>query len=562
MEPGLLLASEIGQGPGQPEHPVEPAGAQADRCPVCWRRGNIAFGGGRYSVWSARVGTSALHRHGVSANRLAARSRAASTRSATTRLGSMNRRSASSSRLVDRSRLTLHVDAVEQRAGEPAQVAAPGRRRAPAGSTGARRLPARARVGRQHQLEPGRERDRAPAPWRPSPRPTPAAGAASRARPSRTPAPRPGTGRPGGPGRRRRGGSSAPPPPTIGRDRRGVVRRQERRPGQQRAARGQHPATEWIGGHLQCGSRSRGGSRVGSRSASIVLPAPGGPEHPAGCGRRPRADLQRLAGHRPGRPRRPGRGAPGRQVVGEPSADRREPHRARRSADLRGVPAGSPAPASCAGEPVGRSAASSRAAPAWRPGPRSRPARDRPRRRWRAGTTTRAGTGLRPPPARRGARRAPVGRGRRDPARRGRTARRRLAGHDPGRRRAAPPRWPGRSMLPRLGRLAGNRLTVIRASGQVVAAVDHGRADPVAGLAQRGVGQADEVEAGHAVAHVGLDLDEVAGHADQRDTARAGDGHSGHPRVDDRTVREHLGGTSSSPAHGGRRGLRRTAPAR
>lgn len=62
-----------------------------------------------------------------------------------------------------------------------------------------------------------------------------------------------------------------------------------------------------------------------------------------------------------------------------------------------------------------------------------------------------------------------------------------------------------------------------------VVAVDHRRSDAVAGLAERCVGQADEVDAGQAVSHVGLDLDRAARDSHQGDAARAGHGHLDRP---------------------------------
>ena len=69
--------------------------------------GFMAASDGRKRVCSAVEGISALVRHGVPAKRSAARSRASRTRSATSRLGSMNWRSAISSRLDDRATVTF-----------------------------------------------------------------------------------------------------------------------------------------------------------------------------------------------------------------------------------------------------------------------------------------------------------------------------------------------------------------------------------------------------------------------------------------------------------------------
>ena len=66
--------------------------------------------------------------------------------------------------------------------------------------------------------------------------------------------------------------------------RRGVVRCAQRRPASS-AARppGSTPATEWIAVTSSDSSRASAGSSPGSRSASIVLPAPGGPCRSTWC---------------------------------------------------------------------------------------------------------------------------------------------------------------------------------------------------------------------------------------------------------------------------------------
>ncbi len=58
-----------------------------------------------------------------------------------------------------------------------------------------------------------------------------------------------------------------------------------------------------------------------------------------------------------------------------------------------------------------------------------------------------------------------------------------------------------------------------------LAAVHDRGADPVAGLAERFVGQADQGERGHPGLQIGLDLDDHAVDADQRDGTGTGEGH-------------------------------------
>ena len=108
----------------------------------------------------SRPGISALSRHGLRRSRAAARSRAASTRFATTELGSVKPRSLSSSARLTGRNSDLDVHPVKQRAGQPGQIAPPFCRRAGAARTRGRALRAGAGIGRQHQREPGRETGR------------------------------------------------------------------------------------------------------------------------------------------------------------------------------------------------------------------------------------------------------------------------------------------------------------------------------------------------------------------------------------------------------------------
>ena len=73
---------------------------------------------------------------------------------------------------------------------------------------------------------------------------------------------------------------------------------------------------------------------------------------------------------------------------------------------------------------------------------------------------------------------------------------------------------------PNFGSVAGSRLTVIRRLGHFCAGVDDRGPDPVAGLVERGVGQAGEHHGGQPGGQVGLHLDQVTGHADQADAER------------------------------------------
>ena len=174
------------------------------------------------------------------------------------------------------------VDPVEQRAGQPRLVAPPLQRAARAGGV-AGRARARAGVGGQHELRPAREGGRPRGPVDRHLTRAPAAAAACRAPPGGTRAPRRGTARRGAPGRAPRAGSaptrrrSATPSWPSGAAPRtwaGVT---------SGASGGRVPATEWIAVTSSAACSSSGGSSPGSRSASIVLPAPGGPVRNRWC---------------------------------------------------------------------------------------------------------------------------------------------------------------------------------------------------------------------------------------------------------------------------------------
>ena len=150
----------------------------------------------------------------------------------------------------------------------------------------------------------------------------PAAGAGCRGPRAGTRAPRRGTARRGAPGTARPAGSapsrrrparpwwpSGAAPRTVGRVTSGA-------PG------GSVPAIEWIAVTSSAASSSSGGSSPGSRSASIVLPAPGGPVRkqvvPAGGGHLHRAPAGRLPHDvARGRARGGGSGSGPRDVPGQ-----------------------------------------------------------------------------------------------------------------------------------------------------------------------------------------------------------------------------------------------------
>ena len=66
-----------------------------------------------------------------------------------------------------------------------------------------------------------------------------------------------------------------------------------------------------------------------------------------------------------------------------------------------------------------------------------------------------------------------------------------------------------------LGQVGREQVDGDAAVGPALAGVDHGGADPVAGLVQRGVGQTGEDHPGQPAGEVGLHLDQVTGGADQ-----------------------------------------------
>ena len=88
---------------------------------------------------------------------------------------------------------------------------------------------------------------------------------------------------------------------------------------------------------------------------------------------------------------------------------------------------------------------------------------------------------------------------------------------------------PTSNPLPRLGRLAGDRPTVIRRCGHcsrlftIAARIRSPR------LTQGGIRQAHQQQPWEPVLDVGLDFDRMTLHPDQRDRVGAGDGHSAHP---------------------------------
>ena len=176
-----------------------------------------------------------------------------------------------------RAQLDLQVHAVEQRPGELAEVPSPLLAAARARQPLAHRLPARARVGRQDQLEArrvpggaGRAVQHQLAVLERLPR-------ASGAPPSRTPGPRRGTGHRGAPGRLRPAAARpsrrrrCSPASRCGAGPRTAVGAAVRAPGSNA------PATECTAVTSTASASDRSGSSPGSRAASMVLPVPGGP---------------------------------------------------------------------------------------------------------------------------------------------------------------------------------------------------------------------------------------------------------------------------------------------
>ena len=357
----------------------------------------------------------------------------------------------------------LQVDPVEQRTGEPAQVAAPGQRRALARGV-AGRLRARARVGGEHQLHPGRVVGAAPGPGQADPavlqrlaqrvqragaelgrlveEQHAAMGQRERARP----------GQPGAAADQRRHG-------------RGVVWRLERRPAEQPAVRRQQPRRSSAPRSPPARRRRPARGRIeGRRWASMVLPAPGGPNRARWCppaaatsrARRPRSWPDHVGQVGPGA----GRGAgdwPAGPSSGVAVADERDEPAAARRPPGPVTPGTRPASAAlAAGTTTRRSPARAAASDHRQHAP------DRPDRAVEAQLADE-----------------------RDPVQRPRAAARR-------RRRAAPAAMARSKAGAVFRQRRREQVDGDPAVGPGLAGVDDGGADPVAGLVERGVGQAGE----------------------------------------------------------------------
>ncbi len=320
-------------------------------------------------------------------------------------------------------------------------------------------------------------------------------------------------------GQGRRAGADDPAAPAD--DRRlagGVVRRAERRRGQQRAAVGQHAGHRMDRGDLQRRRGVQAGQdRSGCRSASMVLPAPGGPSRhrwwpPAAqiSAARRAAGLAEHVGQ-VGRPARPCRRLAGRRAAGSaPPVDHFHP--------------GPPAPPA-AGPP--RSQPSK---------PRSVAALSHPDAGHQGGLggvgrghghpAESAGPRPRPP---RAARRGPGGAGRPGPSSpRNATPSMDAAGTTPAALRMATA-MPTSKPLPRLGRLAGDRPTVIRRCGHCSRLLM--TAARIRSLASRSAvsGRPTSSSPGRPFWMSASTLHRMALHADQGDRVGARDRHSGHP---------------------------------
>ena len=240
----------------------------------------------------------------------------------------------------------------------------------------------------------------------------------------------------------------------------------------------------WVS---RASSRLSGGSTVTSRSASIVLPTPGGPDISRWC--------PPVAAELEGEPRL--RLADDVGEVGPgPSRGRHPPSGG--GAGGSGVP--------CCGRDVPVDDVAQARRPR-APSPRRRAAPRRRSRPARRRAAPRRGP-PRAPPAGRRARPAPS---RRAPARPGGRRRRATPAPDHARRPRAPrPRSAGRSTAPRLGMEAGERLTVTRCGGHRHPAGRGRGPHPVGRLRARGVGHAADREVRQALRDVRLDVDDGA----------------------------------------------------
>ncbi len=465
--PGLPAPVEIGDRPGEPQNPVVAADGQPAAVERAIQVRASLPGCSRSASRSHDPGTSPLRPTTPAASRSRCADRACQHPGGDDRTR-LRRDVEGHLGAGHRAHLHLEVDPVEQRAGQPAEVAPPGQRGAGAVLALARRPPARARVRGQHELEPRGEPGRTHGPGGSRARRAPAAAAAPPAPRTRTRPPRRGTARRGGPGTPPRAAASPLPPPT----RAGTVAVWC---GSSNGGRRSRPAASGRGCRRPSGPpspraparRSRSGSSPGSRAASIVLPAPGRPEQeqvvPAGGG-----DLEGLAGRRPARRRRRGR-AGVRRARGLPGRTRG--CRTRLDVAVRRARAGFRAVARVVARVVVGCPAAARPGAA-RPRPRRRPDGDDLGARHEPGLGRRSPSGRRAGAGRRGPRRAPpaappgpAAPGRRARARPGARARPRRPRRPARSRRAARRRPPGRTPVPAFGSAAGDRFTVIRRGG-------------------------------------------------------------------------------------------------
>ena len=156
---GTVAPGQVGERPGDPQHPVDPAGrerAAVEQPLGLARPPPTAAASAAAATWP---GTSALTRHGVPASRAAIRSRAAATRSATTAVlsAAAGARRAARPGWPRASRSAGRPGRAADRTAGRGSAAGPSACSVQSGRPRRRdRQPARARVGGEHQLEPGR----------------------------------------------------------------------------------------------------------------------------------------------------------------------------------------------------------------------------------------------------------------------------------------------------------------------------------------------------------------------------------------------------------------------
>ena len=364
------------------------------------------------------------------------------------------------------------------------------------------RVGARARVGGEHQLDAGRVLGGAAGPGQHHPPALQRLAQRLQRRRRRSPAPRRGTAPRGGRATARRAGPAR-------------CRRRPGRPGWRCGAgpgtagggsagrpAGARPAIDCSAVTSSAASSSSSGRIDGSRSASIVLPAPGGPNRarwwpPAAATSRPYRPSSWPATSARSGPvgrRRPASGGGGSSSGPAPrtkSTSRCSESTARTvtpgtTVASRALASGTITrviPARAAAATIGSTPRTGRTVP-------SRPSSPRT-------TTPSSGRG------------------------------RQLAGA--GEQRGGDGEVEAAAVFRQGG---GQQVDGDPAVGPGLAGVDHRGPDPVAGLVQRGVRQAGEHHGGQAGGEVGLDLDQVAGHPDQADAEDAGVAHGSERRAD------------------------------